>query len=64
MNTDTAWLKATASNANGACVEMRRLAGRPEVRDSKHPEGAVLQLSPAGAAAWLEGAQKGEFDHL
>ncbi|MCE0535242.1 DUF397 domain-containing protein [Kineosporia rhizophila] len=64
MVSETPWIKASASNPNGACVQMRRQAGCPEVRDSKHPEGPALRLSPGCAAAWLQGARNGEFDHL
>jgi hypothetical protein len=34
------------------------------VRDSKHPDGPVLTFTAAEWAAWLDGARKGEFDHL
>lgn len=64
MSTDTPWTKATASSSTGACVELRRHSGRPEVRDSKHPEGSVLRLSTPSAATWLRAAQAGELDHL
>ncbi len=64
MNLETPWIKATASNPGGNCVQMRSRAGRPEVRDSKNPAGAVLRLSRDGAEAWLDAARKGEFDVL
>ena len=64
MLIETPWINASASNPTGACVQMRRRAGFSEVRDSKHPEGAALRLSPGCAAAWLQGARNGEFDHL
>lgn len=58
------WMKASASDAQGQCVEMRRHAGGVQVRDSKHPDGPVLTYTPAEWAAWLDGAKNGEFDHL
>ncbi|GAB6897041.1 DUF397 domain-containing protein [Kineosporia succinea] len=64
MNGDTAWQKATASNAGGDCVEMRRHGGTVQVRDSKNPDGPVLSFGPGEIAAWLDGATRGEFDHL
>ncbi|MBT0770002.1 DUF397 domain-containing protein [Kineosporia sp. J2-2] len=64
MTADISWFKASASDTGGACVEMRRHHGTPELRDSKNPTGAVLQLSPAGLTTWLTGARDGEFDHL
>lgn len=38
MNSNSPWLKATASNQSGNCVQLRSHDGVPEVRDSKHPE--------------------------
>jgi hypothetical protein len=63
-NTTTAWIKASASSGAGQCVEMRRHGGAVDVRDSKDPQGPALHFTTAEFAAWLEGAKKGEFDHL
>jgi len=60
----TQWIKARASNGGGQCIEMRRHAGGVDVRDSKDPEGPVLHYTPGEFEAWLDGAKKGEFDHL
>jgi hypothetical protein len=60
----TAWIKAQASGGSGECVELRRSGDTIEVRDSKHPSGPVLRFTPGEWAAWLDGAKKGEFDHL
>jgi hypothetical protein len=62
--TTTAWIKATASDSNGSCVELRRDADVIEVRDTKDRTGPVLRFTPGELAAWLDGAKKGEFDHL
>jgi hypothetical protein len=64
--TDTTWIKATASGGNGSnCVEMRRQNGVVEVRDTKDRGfGPRLGFSPDEFAAWVDGAKKGEFDHL
>jgi hypothetical protein len=43
---------------------MRQHEGHIEVRDSKNPEGPGLRFTPGEWAAWLDGAKKGEFDHL
>jgi len=65
MSTETPWIKASASGANGGCVEMRRHAGMIEVRDTKAKgEGPTLAFTTAELIAWLDGAKKGEFDHL
>jgi hypothetical protein len=64
MNEPTSWVKASASDQTGQCVEMRRHAGTVEVRDTKDREGPVLRFTAAEFAAWLDGARNGEFDHL
>jgi hypothetical protein len=61
----TPWVKATASDGTGNCVELRRNEkGEVEVRDSKDPDGPVLRFTSAELAAWIDGAAKGEFGHL
>jgi hypothetical protein len=60
----TAWVKAQASSQAGECVELRRASGAIEVRDSKNPAGPVLRFAPCEWSVWLDGAEKGEFDHL
>ena len=67
MTTDrsTEWIKASASDSNGSCVEMRRHGDAIEVRDTKQAgRGPVLSFTAAEFAAWLDGATKGEFTHL
>lgn len=59
------WVKASASDSSGSCVEMRRNGKVIEVRDTKqNGEGPTLSFTPAEFSAWLDGARKGEFDHL
>ena len=60
----TPWIKASASNEEGSCVELRRHDGVIEVRDTKDRGGPVLRFTRAEFAAWLDGARGGEFDHL
>ncbi len=62
--TETPWIKASASNDQGSCVEMRRTQEMIEVRDTKDRSGPVLRFTKAELAAWLDGASKGEFDNL
>jgi Domain of unknown function (DUF397) len=64
MNNSTPWIKASASDQNGSCVEQRRHDGLIEVRDTKDADGPVLRFTHAEFAAWLDGAKSGEFDHL
>ncbi len=64
-NDPTQWIKASASGANGDCVEMRRDGNAVQVRDTKQRgAGPTLGFTRAEFAAWLDGAKKGEFDHL
>ena len=64
-NGATEWIKASASNNSGTCVEMRGLTAGVEVRDTKaHGAGPTLGFTKAEFAAWLDGAKRGEFDHL
>jgi hypothetical protein len=61
----TGWIKATASNDSGTCVEMRSRSGTVEIRDTKQSgDGPTLVYTKAEFAAWLDGAKRGEFDHL
>jgi hypothetical protein len=59
------WIKSSTTDNDDDCVEMRRVGEVIEVRDTKNGEhGPVLQFTPAEWDAWLDGAKKGEFDHL
>lgn len=61
---ESPWIKASRSTGGANCVEMRRGAIGVDVRDSKDPDGAVLSFSAAQFAAWLDGADDGEYAHL
>lgn len=59
------WIKASASAANGNCVEMAQMAGGGVgLRDSKDPDGLVLDLDRDVWLAFLDGARTGEFDGM
>lgn len=59
-----AWRKAAASGTNG-CVEVAPLPdGGVAVRDSKDKTGPVLSFTRHEWASFLDGMDKGEFDHL
>ncbi|HST80229.1 MAG TPA: DUF397 domain-containing protein [Kineosporiaceae bacterium] len=61
----TQWVKASASSSDGNCVEMREHGDVVEVRDTKQKgQGPTLGFTRAEFAAWLDGAKRGEFDHL
>lgn len=57
------WIKSSLSGHNGNCVEVSGLTGdKIQVRDSKHPRGAVLSFTPAEWDAFLGGVCNGEFN--
>ena len=61
------WIKATASDSSGDCVELGTDAEHPNVvylRDSKNKQGPVLTFTRSEVAAFLDGAKHDEFDHL
>ena len=61
----TPWIKASASGDQGSCFELRRNGDRIEMRDSKHPDGSILNdFTSSELAAFIDGARRGEFDHL
>ena len=57
------WYKSSFSGENGTCVEVRIMpGGEVAVRDSKDQAGPALTFTTAEWAAFLAGAQQGEFD--
>jgi Domain of unknown function (DUF397) len=59
------WIKASKSFSNGNCIEVAPAEdGGVLIRDSRDPDGPVLTFTPAEWDAFLDGARKGEFDHL
>lgn len=58
------WRKASYSGTNGGnCVEVstREVAGQRLVRDSKHPDGAVLAVPSREWQVFLASVKNGEF---
>ena len=59
------WRKSSASNSQGACVELARLSsGEFAVRNSRQPDGPALIYTQAEITALIDGVKLGEFDDL
>ena len=64
-NSELNWVKSSLSFSNGNCVEVASLAeGGVAVRNSRHPEGAVLAFTPDEWHAFIGGVHNGEFDRF
>ena len=58
---EVTWRSATACGGDG-CVEVGQGPGTILVRDSKHPDGAILGFTQEEWRAFLGGVRNGEFD--
>ena len=58
------WRKSTKTQANGQCVEVARVGDVIGVRDSKDPNGPILEFTVQEFEAFLDGAGKGEFNDM
>jgi len=57
------WFKSTKSSAGDNCVEVSFTGdGDVGVRDSKNPNGAVLEFTADEWMTFVAGVRKGEFD--
>jgi Domain of unknown function (DUF397) len=56
------WWKSSRSTDQPNCVEVAVAAGAVAVRDSKHPTGGVLAVSPPAWTAFTTALRDGDFD--
>ena len=57
------WVRANRCHATSDCLELARVGDAIALRDSKKP-GFVLYYTVAEIEAFLDGAKRGDFDHL
>lgn len=58
-----AWRKSSLSGNGENCVEVADLPGGGRaVRNSKRPDGAVVEFTPGEWDAFIGGVKQGEFD--
>jgi hypothetical protein len=55
------WYKSSRSAGNGACVEVATLSSGVAVRDSKDPDGPMLQFDRAAWTAFVAAVKTGEI---
>ncbi len=56
------WRKSRRSDVEGACVEVANLCRGAAVRDSKHPDGGVLTLTPVQVGGLFARVRMGRLD--
>lgn len=61
---DLLWVKARASQGMGMCMEVASHPIGVAVRQSAAPEDGAFLYSKDEFKAFLDGAKRGEFDHL
>jgi hypothetical protein len=61
--TGPAWVKSSLSFDGGNCIEARPLpGGTVALRNSRHPQGPMLEFTRAEWEAFTGGVKNGEFD--
>lgn len=57
------WFNAS-SNDGSSCVDVQKLSdGTIQTRNSKRPDGAVIDYTPEEWGAFVQGIKEGKFDH-
>jgi hypothetical protein len=57
------WVKSSRSMGSGACIELTAHGDTVTVRNSRD-HSVEIQYTRAELVAFLDGAKRGEFDHL
>ncbi len=57
----TQWRTSTHSSGNGNCVEVAEPGSAVLIRDSKDPDGGVLEFSPTSWSTFLAGIKADDF---
>jgi Domain of unknown function (DUF397) len=63
LPTDLVWIRGSRSYATSSCLELAAAGDMIALRDSKNP-GVQLLYTVAEIDAFIDGAKRGEFDHL
>jgi hypothetical protein len=63
MEPPKSWVKASFSTGLNACVELAAQGDMIALRDSKEPD-VHLHFTQLEMFAFIDGAKRGEFDHL
>lgn len=58
------WIKAAISESRGMCVEVAHISDGVAIRNSVNPNDGAIFYTRDEFAAFLDGAKRGEFDHL
>ena len=56
------WRRSSHSGVNNNCVEVANLPGTTALRDSKHPDAAVLTFPAAEWRAFVASLNREEFE--
>lgn len=58
------WRISSYSTTNGSCVAVADLGDTVAIRNSNHPDRAMLSFDPAAMADFVAATRSGELDDL
>jgi hypothetical protein len=61
-NGELRWVKSSRSAGNGECVEVAAVRGGIAMRDSKDPQGPILQFPAVTWQGFVDSVRAGVFD--